>query len=653
MERSYAVYPNMCYNHSCCIINIDRMVFIMRKKLLTLLLIFSIFFTFFPTQNAYAGVNDTELNIYAMYLPGEEKGDSVLLESKEHYLVIDMGSSSHVTAIIKQLLAVGASDIDVMFSHLHKDHVGASSSNILAGLKQLEAANIHVNTLYLPDPSLAPYSLNNQRRYTRLQNYMISLPNSKIVYLTVGNHVTVGDADGEIIGPLNTYSFVPQKYAVTPGNTLTKSGASIYTYYENNCSLAAIFTCGTTRYFTAGDCMADEANYLLQKYGNNLHCDIMKLSHHGTGSGNTAEILAAIHPTYSFASNSKFTGLNDETNRWQTYGAATRATQYGMCYLPATQKKTMIYHIKNDEITLYKGTTVSSKNKVDKWISVYGEDGFNREFNMYYFEDGAPLTGVQYINNHYFYFDETGRMGYGQYSHQTGNYLGWRTYDDGRRFYRLSENEKYAYMAKGFTDIKGEKYYFRANGLQMINDKNEVVFKHLGSNYYALTPESTFLYDEWYDKVQTPSDSTDSDNTTDETDEEENVDTYYFDQSGKMARNCIKEIDGYFYLFSKDGTLILPEEDVECQLVTFKNKTYAMYEDGSLSTDQMEKIDGAKYYFDAHGVMQKSTMVKIGKYNYYFGKSGRLVRDRKIKWKGQKYYCKPSGVVKKIVKKKK
>lgn len=621
----------------------------MSKKIIAVLLIFSFFFTFFPSTNVYADTSDSELNIYAMYLPGDEKGDSVLLESKGHYLLIDLGSASHTTAIIKQLVAIGATNVDIMFSHLHKDHVGASSTNMLAGLKQLEAANIHVDTLYLPDPSLAPYSLNNQRRYTRLQNYILTLSNSRIVYLNVGDHIMVGDASGQIIGPLNTSSFYPEKYAATSGSILTESGSSIYTSYENNCSLAAIFTCGTTRYFTAGDCMEDEANNLLQRYGNELHCDIMKLSHHGIGSGNSAEFLAAVQPTYSFASNSKFNGINDETNRWQTYGAVTRATRYGMCYLPATQKKTLIYHIKNDEITLYKGTTVSSKNKVNKWISVYGEDGFYRDHNMYYFEDGVPLTGVQYIDKHYFYFDETGRMGYGKFSSETGNYLGWRTYDDGRRYYTLSPSEKYAYMAKGFANINGEKYYFRTSGLQMVNNTDDVVIKHLGSNYYALSPEGTFLCNEWCDIPQTPDNSADSnDNNESSDDTEDAVDTYYFDGLGKMLRNCIKELDGDYYMFSKNGTLVLPDDDKECQFIDFKNKTYAVYEDGTLLRNQTGKRNGNKYYFDSHGIMQKSVMVKLGKYNYYFGKSGKLVRDHQIKWKGQKYYCKPSGVVKKI-----
>lgn len=61
--------------------------------------------------------------------------------------------------------------------------------------------------------------------------------------------------------------------------------------YENNCSLAVIFTCGNTRYFTAGDSYSDESDRLVSRYGTSLKCDIMKMNHHGIGSGNSVSLL--------------------------------------------------------------------------------------------------------------------------------------------------------------------------------------------------------------------------------------------------------------------------------------------------------------------------------------------------------------------------
>jgi glucan-binding YG repeat protein len=605
-----------------------RKDFIMRKKIINFLLILAVLFTILPTFPSSAAASEsTELNIYAMYLKPDTKGDSVLLESKGHYLLIDLATSEHVPSIIKQLNALGATHVDVLFSHLHKDHVGGASNNMLAGLVMLHAAGITVDTLYVADPSIAPLSLNNSKRYQRLQNYIARYPESRIVYLNVGDHVSVGDADGEIIGPVNTSSITPEQYAGTPGSLYTASGNSIYTSYENNCSLAAIFICGTTRYFTAGDCIADEAKGLLERYGDQLHCDIMKLSHHGVSSGNSADLLKAISPQYSFASNSGYADIDADTGRWRTYSSAKRATKYGICYLPATEKKTLIYHIKNDIITLYKGTTVTSSNKVRKWFSVYGEDGIDRDHNMYYFDSyGDLLTGVQQIGTHYYYFDESGRMNYGTY--HSGSYSGWRQYDtDKKRYFRLSENETYAYMSKGFDTIGGNKYYFDRNGYQLINSTDNILLRELGSNYYAQDTDNAFIVDDFVELEDG---------------------TYYFGFSGKMAIDEKKKIDDEYYLFNEDGQLITSDQDLS--LYDFEGDTYAVYDDGTLVTNDCVKIDGNKYYFGSTGIMQTKKVIKIGKWNYYFGVSGKMIKDRKITWKGKKYYCKPSGVMKTIKK---
>lgn len=600
----------------------------MRKKITCFVLILSLFLPFMFTTEVQAATN-TELNIYAIYLNSTEKGDSVLLESKGQYLLIDMGVSSQVPAIINELYTLGVTHLNVMFSHLHKDHVGGSSESMLSGLNQLTEAGFQIDTLYLADPSLTPLSVSNPKRYARLENYIQTLDNSHIQYLNVGDHIQFGDVDGNVIGPVNTSYISPDKYAVTTGGSVTASGSSIYTSYENNCSLAVIFTCGTTRYFTAGDCMEDEANALLNQYGSALDCDIMKLSHHGISAGNSTALLAAITPSYTFASNTKYTNINEETERWDAYGSSKRATKYGPCYLVGNEKKTLIYHIKNDSITLYKGTTVTPKNKVTGWLSLYGEDGTNRDHNMYYFDTDGPITGVHKIGNHYYYFDHTGRMEYGTYSN-AGDYSGWHQYTGGRRFYRLSSDETYAYMSKGFDTIGGKKYYFLKNGYQMVNTTDQVVFKYLGADFYALTPESTFITSDFLDLDDF---------------------TYYFDASGKMAIDEKKYIDSEYYLFDENGHLLKPDSE-DLTLITYDDQKYAMYPDGTLATDDCLTLNDNKYYVDSKGDVQIRKVISMDGKNYYFGASGKMVTDKNIKWNGKKYYCKPNGVMKLIKPKK-
>ena len=82
----------------------------MKKKLhiilLTLILILPIF-----SPLTVSASPTTEMNIYAIYLDSPEKGDCVLLESKGHALLIDIGRYSHVPAILKQLKEIGRAHV--------------------------------------------------------------------------------------------------------------------------------------------------------------------------------------------------------------------------------------------------------------------------------------------------------------------------------------------------------------------------------------------------------------------------------------------------------------------------------------------------------------------------------------------------------------
>ena len=87
----------------------------MRKKGICFGLILALLLQFVFTTEVKASDN-TELNIYALYLNSEKKGDSTLLESKGHYLLIDIGADNHAPAIIKQLQTLGVTHVDVMLA---------------------------------------------------------------------------------------------------------------------------------------------------------------------------------------------------------------------------------------------------------------------------------------------------------------------------------------------------------------------------------------------------------------------------------------------------------------------------------------------------------------------------------------------------------
>ena len=55
------------------------------------------------------------------------------------------------------------------------------------------------------------------------------------------------------------------------------------------------------------------------------------------------------------------------------------------------EEKTLIFHIENDKITLYRGDTVETGKKMTGWQSLYGADGLYRDHDMYYFDKNDKI----------------------------------------------------------------------------------------------------------------------------------------------------------------------------------------------------------------------------------------------------------------------
>ena len=591
------------------------------KRIISFFLTLLMLLTFCPYPLKAAEISK-ELNIYAIYLESDKKGESVLLESQGQYLLIDIGSSKQVPVVIRQLNKLGVTHVDILFSHLHNDHIGGTAANPASGLYQLAAAGITVDTLYLPSPTLAPLSINYPARYTAIQNFMIAQGQGQTVYLNVGATLRVGDADGVVIGPVNTSQLSPSQYV----NLATEKDR--YVRYENNCSLAVIFTCGETRYFTAGDCYKDETAYLLERYGDSLCSDIMKLCHHGTGSGNSAELMATVSPSYSFASNTGLAYVNQSTDKWVTYTSAHRASKYGMCYLLGNEKQTVIYHIVDNQITIYQGSTIPDGRKMSGWQSLYGADGVNRDHDLYYLDSyGVPVKGVQKLDGKYFYFSDGGQMELGKF-YANGTYNGWKTYEGGERYYVLSDDKAYAYMARGITNIEGSYFYFDSDGYKVTNGTlGERKVVTIDSADYLMDSDGELLHDVWEEKGNT---------------------WLYFGTNGKMHKNQVRKVDGSYYIFSKDGTVVTSASGVS--LYQFGSNMYVIRTDGTLVTKQCKTVKGNKYYLNQKGVVQKNKLIKIGSKTYYFGKDGKMVCNQKIKLNGKKYYCNKKGIVSEIKK---
>lgn len=587
-----------------------------RKRLVCLMMMIAVLLCLLPVNTVKAD-ETKELNIYAMYLGDEDKGDSVLLESKGHYLLVDIGSAASAAEIIRQLKKLQVTNVDVMLSHLHNDHIGGNEQSTTAGLEKINAAGIMVDTLYLPSTSMAQWSQRFPQRNLQLQQFMQRQGGGNVVYLNLNSTVQFGDVTGKVIGPINSWKRSPNQY------TKYSSQETRYINYENDSSLAVIFTCGNTRYFTAGDCYGDEAKELVDAYGKELRCDIMKLCHHGIGSGNSADLMKAVRPKYSFVPNSGVANVSETTGRWRSYTATKRASEYGMCYMIGSEARTIIYHIVNDRITLYHGTTVSEDKKMTGWQSLYGADGVKRELDVFYFDDECtPAKGIMKIGDHYYRFKPGGQMDFG--SLVAGEVSeGWKAFSKGDRYYRFSDDETVAYVSCGFDTVDGLLYYFDKDGYRIKGSLPDAVeLRKIGSAYYAMDENGVITTGDW---------------------EEIDDAFYYFSSDGSMIRNCKYKVGDSYYLFDENGAMMIGEFGTE--LYEFGNDTYAVRADGTLVAGKIGSVGGDTYYFNNEGIIQKNKIVKLKNKEYYFDKDGKLVCDRNFELNGKKYHSNEKGII--------
>ena len=502
------------------------------KQLYKLLLSFTLLLTMVILVPYTVKAADTEMTIYGIYLESEDKGESVLLESDGHYLLMDIGSSGSVPAIIKQLQKLGVTELDLYFSHLHMDHYGGKAGgygNTTDGIKQLLRAGIKVNTLYVPDLALSPEADGYDTKYDQIVRDSQA---GNTVVLNVGSTFQIGDARAEVLGPVNTDQIHPSDYSgILSSSESNDPNVIQHTYYENNCCLATMFTCGNTKYFTIGDILEDQTNFLVDQYGSKLKADILKLSHHGTGGGNTERFLAAVRPKYAFAQNTGFTGKSSSTKKWLTNMSRKSVLPYGMCYLVANEAKTIIYQVKNDQIRVYENE-VSDSAMLDGWVRLTGGDGEFRQIDRYYFRNGEPLTGVQTIAGKTYYFGTGGCMEYGNFN-EKAVYQYWKSYDNGiKRYFTFSADKEYSYMATGFTKIGKDTFYFDKNGNKIAGGSKKLI-KKIGKYSYLFGTSGAIYKNILYRSGKI---------------------IYYFDKNGRMVKNKTITYKGAKYKIDKKGS---------------------------------------------------------------------------------------------------
>ena len=496
-----------------------------------------------------------ELNIYGIHIK-ECDGDATLLENNGEFLLMDMAKAEGFNSIKNILREQNVKTISLYFSHYHEDHYGGAAGEAVAtGIRKLVAAGIHIDTLYVLDPAVIkePGDSDPVTKYERLKEE-VEAQNGKVVPLRKGSKFQFGSVSAEVIGPIEKL-------------TLAKCGKD-QSVYQNNYSLVTMMTFGNTKFFTAGDIQEEQEKLLVEEYGSKLKADIMKLSHHGTSSANSAEILKCIQPTYSFGLNTEHTEITS-SNHQATFASKERAYEHGICYMTGEEKQTIRIQVVNGHVTMYRYKGGNS-TKLTGWVILQGGDGVNYKTDKFYLDtNGLPLTGLQNLNGKYYFFGPGGHMIIGQYN-KKGVYIPRTYFPEGIRYIYQD-----GHMAMGFTSVGKRLYYYDKNGF-MLDTKKKVELKEIEGKYYAIIKGGVIF-------------------------------------TGNGKGGFRKLPDGHRY-FNGKGVM-------QTGWKTFKGAKYYMDKETGIRVTGYQKIGGKTYYFSRNGQCKREVDVK--KVAQFKGKAGK------------------------------
>ncbi len=189
------------------------------------------------------------------------QGDSALVQCDGHAMLIDGGDRSNSQKIYSVLKKQGISHLDlVVASHPHADHVGG----LAAAFQATDAGLVLCSTADAPGETFQDFS-----RCASQKGNGIQVPEAGTVY-------SLGSAQVEILG-LN---------AIPDGN---------------DSSIILRVTYGQNSFLFTGD-GSFEAEKALLRSGIDLHADVLKVGHHGSGDSTSGAFLAAVDPKYAVIS---------------------------------------------------------------------------------------------------------------------------------------------------------------------------------------------------------------------------------------------------------------------------------------------------------------------------------------------------------------
>lgn len=189
------------------------------------------------------------------------QGEAILIALPEKTMLIDAGPTGSAPKIAQVLQEFGRNKIDYLVAtHPDEDHIGGMADVI---------SNTQIGTIY------APNKTNNTATYRK---FLTAIQNNNL-------QITLAEAE-TIIDQTDSYKLEilwPKKDANFPDT--------------NDYSIIIKLTVGNKTFLFTGDA---PTNAILNS--NPGHIDVLKLSHHGSRTGTTEQLVRKLSPTYAILS---------------------------------------------------------------------------------------------------------------------------------------------------------------------------------------------------------------------------------------------------------------------------------------------------------------------------------------------------------------